>query len=162
MKLESIVLAAALLLPQVLYAEDAGSMLKAENLREKPFLDAKIQAALAAGEKVSIKRREGGWLLIDSPGGRGWVRMLSVKKGSKAEASSSGILQLASGRAGTGRVVATTGIRGLSEEDLKSAQFSPQELAKAESYAAGSSDARKFAAAGGLAAQHVGYLQGAK
>jgi len=71
-------------------------------------------------------------------------------------------MDVASGRAGTGKVVSTTGIRGLSAEDLKTAKFSEPEMKKLESYAVSQQDAQKFAKTGGLNAAKVAYLKGAK
>jgi hypothetical protein len=54
----------------------------------------------------------------------------------------------------------TTGIRGLSEEQLKNTKPNPQELQAAKRYAASPEEAQRFAAAGKLHAQHVEYLEG--
>jgi hypothetical protein len=90
--------------------------------------------------------------------------MLSVRKGKAARGGSdaSGLLGLASGRAGTGKVVATTGIRGLNEEELKAAKFDGKELERAESYATSKQAAAKFAAQGKLAARKFDYLPAPK
>jgi hypothetical protein len=109
---------------------------------------------------VDIVKREGGWLMIAKPI-KGWVRMLSIRRGSGTSApgaKASGLVSLASGRAGTGKVVSSTGIRGLNEEDLKNAKFNEAEIALAESYAAGKRDAEKFAAKARLKARQVTYL----
>ena len=64
--------------------------------------------------------------------------------------------------AGTGKVVSTTGIRGLSAEELQSAQFNETEIQKMESLAASTADAQRFAASGGLSSNNTAYLKGAK
>lgn len=145
-------------------AAESGTMLKADNLKAEPFRDAKTVATLATGDKVDILRKDGGWYRVKSAKGSGWVRMLSIRKGDAARGGSdaSGLLGLASGRAGTGKVVATTGIRGLNEEELKAAKFDGKELERAESYAATKSDAAKFAAQGKLAARKFDYLPAPK
>ena len=86
--------------------------------------------------------------------------MLSIRRGEarKGSGDAAGVLGLASGRAGTGHVVATTGIRGLSEEDLKAAKYNELELKKAESFGATQAEGRKFAAEGRLVARKVEYL----
>jgi D-arabinose 1-dehydrogenase-like Zn-dependent alcohol dehydrogenase len=86
--------------------------------------------------------------------------MLSVRRGEARKGSSdvAGIVGLASGRAGTGHVVATTGIRGLSEEELKAAEYNEAEVTKAESYSTTRAEARKFAANEKLVARKVEYL----
>ena len=140
-------------------AGEPGSALKADDIKAEPFRDAKTVGKLAAGAKVLIEKRDGGWLMISSPK-KGWVKMLSIRRGSSSTAGvrASGIVALASGRAGTGKVVSTTGVRGLNEEDLKNAKFDEKELALDESYAASKDDAVRFAAKAKLKARSVDYL----
>lgn len=139
-------------------------MLKADELKAEPFRDAKTLRPLAKGDKVDILKKEGGWFQVKAGKSGGWVRMLSVRKGATAKAGSdaSGLLNLASGRTGTGTVVATTGIRGLNEEELKSAQFNGKELQLAESYSVKKTDAQKFAKQGKLVARPFDYLPAAQ
>ncbi len=153
-------LAAFLLTTGTALAGEAGTALKADDLKAEPFRDAKRVGSLTAGDTVEILKKEGGWFQVKSVKGSGWVRMLSIRRGEarKGTVDAAGILGLASGRAGTGRVVATTGVRGLSEEDLKAAKFNEVELKKAESFATTQTDAQKFAANGKLVARKVEYL----
>lgn len=143
---------------------ESGTMLKADDIKTEPFRDAKTVATLASGDKVSILNKDGGWYQVKSTKGTGWVRMLSIRKGEAAKGgtSASGLLALGSGRAGTGKVVATTGIRGLNEEELKAAKFSEEEVKRAESYATDKQAAAKFAAAGKLVARKFDYLPAPK
>jgi hypothetical protein len=137
-----------------------GTVLKAEEIKREPFRDAKKVGSLATGDTVEILSQRGGWFQVKSAKGNGWVRMLSVRRG-EARKGSSGVgdvYGLATGRAGTGRVVATTGIRGLGEEDLKGAKYSEAELEHAESFATTRANARKFAAEGKLVPRTVEYL----
>jgi hypothetical protein len=141
-------------------ADETGSAIKADEIKAEPFRDADTVGSLAAGDKVTIIKRDGGWLMISGPKA-GWVRMLSVRRGTGASAPGtnvSGIVELASGRAGTGTVVSSTGIRGLNEEDLKKAKFNEKELKLAESFAVKKNEAEQFAAKAGLKARHVAYL----
>jgi hypothetical protein len=141
-------------------AADIGAMLKSDGLMKEPFRDAKVVGSLATGDKVEIQKTEGGWYQVKSPKGTGWVRMLSVRRGEarKGTVDVAGVLGLASGRAGTGRVVATTGIRGLSEEELKEAKFDEKELKKDESYGVSKAEAQKFALQGKLVSRKIDYL----
>src|SRR5512144_168373 len=109
-----------LLMQSAVLAGETGTALKADAMRKEPYGDAKTVATLAVGDKVDILKKSGGWLQVKSAKGKGWVRMLSVRRGDakKGSGDAAGLLGLASGRAGTGKVVATTGIRGLSEEEL--------------------------------------------
>lgn len=154
------ILLATLLLMPLAHAGDSGTMIKADTLKEEPFGDADIVAKLEVGEKVDILKKQGGWLKVKSAKSSGWVRMLSIRRGAagKSTVGASGLASLASGRAGTGKVVASTGIRGLNEEDLKAAKYDEAEVKQAESFATGRDDAKKFAAEGELEAQKVDYI----
>lgn len=148
------------LLAQTGTAVETGSAIKADEIKAEPFRDTKTVGSLAAGDKVTIVKRDGGWLMISAPK-KGWVRMLSIRRGTGTSApgtKASDIVALATGRAGTGKVVASTGIRGLNEEDLKKAQFNEKELKLAESFAVKKNDAEQFAAKAGLKARRVAYL----
>jgi len=149
--------------PPASTTNESGTALKADDIKAEPFNDAKTVGNLAPDDKVEILKREGGWLQINSKKAKGWVRMLSIRKGEAAKKSSAGgVLGLASGRAGTGKVVATTGIRGLNEEELKSAKFNEAEVQLAESYASSKPEAAGFAAQGKLAARPFAYLAAPK
>jgi uncharacterized protein YgiM (DUF1202 family) len=141
---------------------ETGTLLKAEQLKSEPFQDARALASLASGDKVQILQRQGGWFRVKASKSTGWVRMLSVRRGTAASASAAadagGLLALASGRAGTGKVVATTGIRGLDEEQLKAARYSESELALSDGYVTARADAANFAAAGKLGSRAIAYL----
>ncbi len=147
-------------------AAEAGIALKADSLRAEPYADAKTVGSFVKNEKVQILGKQGAWLKVKTAKSTGWVRLLSVKRGtSTANGSTSGALSVASGRAGTGQVVATTGVRGLSEQDLKSAEFSEAQISKLESHTLSASQGQQFADAGGLKAIKFNYLptpQGAK
>ncbi|MDD4910971.1 MAG: SH3 domain-containing protein [Sideroxydans sp.] len=141
-------------------AGEVGTMAKADALRAEPFSDAKTLKAFAAGEKLDILLKQGGWYKVKSGKLSGWVRMLSVSKGDakKGTSTASGLLALSSGRAGTGKVVATTGVRGLNDEELKAAKFDEAELKRAEANASSKADAAKFAKQGKLVARPFDYL----
>lgn len=153
-------IALTILLMYPAFAMENGTALKSDKIRSEPFGDATALATLAVGDKVEILRRVGGWLSIRSAKGSGWVRMLSIRKGAagKGGGEVAGVLSIASGRAGTGKVVSTTGIRGLNEEELKSAKFNADELKLAESFATTRADAYGFAKTGELKSQKFDYL----
>jgi len=62
------------------------------------------------------------------------------------------VLALASGRSGTGQVVSTTGVRGLSEQDLKNAKFDEGQIKQMEANTVSAQQAQQFAKSGGLKA----------
>lgn len=150
----------ALLLPALALAE-TGTALKADKLRVEPYADARTTGTLARGDKLEILSKQGGWLKVKTAKGSGWVRLLSVRRGggtASGTAQAKGVLDLASGRAGTGKVVAATGVRGLSAEELKSAQFNEAEVIKLESHTQTAAQGRKFAVGGGLKAVEFAYV----
>jgi len=154
--------------PILAMSGEAGTALKADTLRATPFADAKSVGTLSKNDAVDIVAKKGAWLQVTtqkSTGKKntGWVRLLSVKRGGASSSNQvKGLADVASGRAGTGKVVSTTGIRGLSAEELKSAQFNETEMKKLEGYTLTPSDGQKFAKAGGLTATKLPYFTGAK
>ncbi len=136
-------------------ARESGVALKPADIRPEPFRDAVPTGSLEPGDEVDILDRAGGWYRVNVDDNSGWVRMLSIRRGKPRTAALDveGILSLASGRAGTGHVVATTGIRGLSEEDLKMAEFDEMDLEALESFVVTPTQARDFAAKGNLVAR---------
>ena len=149
--------------PISVVAGEAGTALKADTLRGTPFADAKSVGTLNKNEAVDILAKKGAWLQLKTNKSTGWVRLLSVKRGGVSSGNQvKGLADVASGRAGTGKVVSTTGIRGLSAEELKTAQFNETEMKKLESYTLTPSEGQKFATAGGLTASKIPYLTGAQ
>jgi len=137
-------------------AAQYGTLRKAESLRAKPYIDAKAVMTLPAGAKVELLDRQGAWYRVKSGRKTGWVRMLNVatvasKPAAMAKAP-------ATGRAGTGAVVATTGVRALNAGELATAVRNDTELARLDSYAVTETDAARFAAQGKLKAIKLDYL----
>jgi hypothetical protein len=154
LKLKTIFIAACML--PALYgsaalAAEAGTALKNDTLRKEPFADAKTAGSFKRGESLQILKKQGAWLQVKTTKTTGWVRLLSVKRGTTTAGNqTAGVLAAASGRAGTGQVVSTTGVRGLSEQELKAAKFNESEIKTMESYTLSADDGRSFANAGKL------------
>jgi hypothetical protein len=147
--------------PISLAATESGTALKADTLRAQPFADAKSSGALIKNEPLEIISKKGAWLQVKTKKSTGWVRLLSVKRASTGNALK-GTVAVATGRAGTGKVVSTTGIRGLSAEEIQAAQFNEAEMKKMESLAVSKAEAQKFASSGGLSSNQTAYLKGVK
>lgn len=148
------------LLAMPAFAAETGSVIRTDGIKVEPFRDAKTIATLTVGDKVEIVKKKGGWLQIKSTKGKGWVHMLNVRKGGTRKDSGDigGLLGMVSGRAGTGKVVGTTGIRGLDEVELQSAKYNETELNLVESYAISRAEAQMFAIQGKLVARKFDYL----
>jgi len=154
-------LVAALLLAGNAYAQEQGTAVKQDDIKAEPFKDAKTLGAVKKGEVVTILKKQAGWMQIKAASGSGWVRVLSVRKGAGGAGAASelaGVAGVATGRAGTGQVVSTTGVRGLDDQDLKSAQFNEEEVRKAEAAAVPAEEAKSFAAEGALSDRQVSWL----
>lgn len=140
-----------------------GTLLKASELKEKPFIDAKTLATLPAQSPVSILERNGGWFRVQAAAQSGWVRMLNVKvtEGAQNLGSGTDLTQaatLATGRAGSGNIVSTSGLRGLSEEELSNAQPDYAQFDKLNSYGVDKAAASSYAKSHGLSSRSVPYL----
>jgi hypothetical protein len=166
LKLKAIFIAACML--PTLYgsaalAAEAGTALKNDTLRKEPYADAKTAGSFSRGENLEILKKQGAWLQVKTKKSTGWVRLLSVKRGTTTAGNqTAGVLAAASGRAGTGQVVSTTGVRGLSEQELKAAKFNETEIKTMESYTLSADDGRNFANAGKLKSIAFANLKAAK
>ena len=153
-------LLALLLLSMTGMAADMGTALKDDNVRAEPYADAKMTGKFIRGDKLEILSKQGAWLKIKTSSNTGWVRLLPVKRGSSTSSGNQtkGVLDVASGRAGTGQVVATTGVRGLSEEELKGAKFNEAEVKTLEGYIQSAAQGQQFASSGDLKTVKFAYL----
>jgi len=143
-------------------APTPGTVVRATELKDKPAAEAKTLKQLAAKSAVTIVDRQGGWLRVTVQGQQGWVRLLHVStqpagagggKANDLEAAK----RIATGRAGGGNIVATSGIRGLNEEQLRTAAANPAELKRLDGYAATEAQASDYARKHGLAPRRVAF-----
>jgi len=142
-------------------AADTGYVLKATDLKLKPFLDAETLVRLPERTAVEIVAREGPWMLVKADGKQGYVRMLQVRLAmsdmvlARAPAASRPA-PTAVRPAGTSPIV-TTGVRGFDEEGLKNAEPDPAAFARMVSYAATKDQAQQFAQRSPLGARALPY-----
>ncbi|GAB4512261.1 MAG: hypothetical protein Tsb0026_16060 [Sulfuricaulis sp.] len=135
---------------------ETGTTRTAVDLKATPHSDAKGAGQLAANTTVDILERRGGWLRISASGKTGWAKLHQVRAGEGPEAKKSGeglaILKNVgqTGRSGSQGIVATTGIRGMSAEELKNAKPDPAAVKTVEGYRVNASQAREYAKAVGL------------
>lgn len=143
-------------------AGDSAYAVRDTNLKSKPYSDAETISQLAANTRVEVLLRKSSWTQVKVDGKTGWVKMLSLRLGESSSQKGRGDSGMASlfnvASTGTSGSTVTTGVRGLSEEQLKNTHANPQELAAAQAYAVGRSEARKFAQAGKLSAHKMDYL----
>jgi SH3-like domain-containing protein len=139
-----------------------GVMLRDDEMRSGASATSSPVERVAKGAAVEIVGRHGGWIRIQSAGKTGWVRLLSVRGGvseqTNALEEAKGVLGLGQRQSEPNKVVATAGLRGLNEEDLKTAHFDPGQLQKLDGWAVSEDEARRFADEAGLAHRSVAYL----
>lgn len=142
------------------FAASSGVLIKNETLYAKPAVRSAAVGKVARGTPVTVVTRQGGWVEVTSGRTRGWVRMFSVRSsvggGANAASELAGLAQ--AGQRRPGNIVATAGVRGLNEEDLKTAKYSARGIQELASYAVSAGTARQFAGKAGLVSQHVTLL----
>jgi len=150
------------------HAKEVGTTRVAITLMAGPYSDAKQAGQLPSNTAVEILERRGGWMRISGRGKAGWAKLYQVRTGTGPEAQKSGeslaILRNIgqTGRSGSQGIVATTGIRGLSAEDLKTANPNPQAVEAMNAYRANDNTARQYALSVGLKEKNVPFLSQGK
>ena len=160
--------ALALALAPFAWAEEQAFTNRATDLRERGANDAKVIATLPEKTEVKVLARAGGWTRVEAAGKSGFVNVFHLRFPTTVESKSGGGNPFSSVTSflGGGRqtekkaTIATTGIRGLSPEDLKTASPDAAALAKAHSYRADKPTAERFAREGKLSAVSVENPQG--
>ena len=130
-------------------AAAGGVLIKDEILYSKPAVRSASVGKVARGTPVTVVTRQGGW-----------VRMFSVRGsaggGGNAASDLAGLAQ--AGQRRPGNIVATAGVRGLNEEELKTAKYSERGIQDLTSYSISAGAARQFAGQARLTRQAVAYL----
>ncbi len=142
---------------------------RSTELQEQSQSDAATLATLPANTRVDVLRRSGAWSEVKTAEGQtGWVRMMSLKLGSDSAAPAAGksgsgnpaqalSSLLASGRT-SNTATTTTGVKGLTTEDLQNAKANPAEVQKLQKFASGKDVAQAFAQRSSLEPVKVDYL----
>lgn len=148
------------------FAQEVAFAARASELKEQASADSRTVSSLAEGAELKVLQRSGGWARVEARGQGGWVRVFHLRFPVAAQAGGqnaveSGLSSLTSvfgSRSATKpTTLATTGIRGLSPEDLKNATPDPAALRQVQSYRADKASAERFAREGKLAASNVSY-----
>ncbi|MEQ1813117.1 MAG: hypothetical protein ABL860_01510 [Candidatus Nitrotoga sp.] len=129
-------------------------------LKARPFSDAVTLARLEQRTKVEVIGRRSSWRQVQVDGKAGWVKMLSLKfNHADRKTGDTGLATLfnVATTGSTGSSV-TTGVRGLSEDDLKNTKPNPKALEVMDTYSVSKSEAQQFAKVGKLSPQSMGYI----
>lgn len=146
---------------------DPAHVIRATELKDKPFSDAATLMPLAENAPVDVLAREGGWYRVKVKNAEGWVRMTALRLGDgSAKPGNSGVgsaLQfLSTGRSGSSGVTVATGVRGLDASDISNATPDPKAVASLDRLAVKPGDARRYAAEAKLQARKIAYLKDPK
>jgi hypothetical protein len=163
----SLLMAVLALLPLLVQAQEQAFTNRATELKDRGGAEAKTVASLPENTSVKVVSRAGGWTKVEAGSQSGWVRAFHLRFPAVVQSSASGggmsslTSALGFGRQKTQQAtIATTGIRGLSPEDLKNANPDPEALRRMQSYRADRPAAERFARDGKLAAVQVDYPEG--
>ena len=138
---------------------------RSTELKDRAANDARTLATLSENTGVKVLERGGGWTRVEAGGQQGWVRVFHLRFPVVAHAGQAGGGALGSitSALGFGRErekganIATTGIRGLSTEELKNASPDNEALRRMQSYRADAASAERFAREGKLAESRIDY-----
>lgn len=152
-----------LLLASTAALAEPGSVTRATDLKERPFLDAATIARIAADSKVDIQSRQGAWAQIRTGDGKsGWLKVLNLRSAAASNGGSGlgGVGQLLNvARTGSSGSTVTTGVKGLSAEQIKNARPNPQEVARMKSFGINAQEAQRFAKTSQLQPQTVAAIE---
>jgi len=133
------------------------TLIRAADLKTQAFIDAASVASLPADAALTVLENKGGWSKVRTADGKtGWVRLLNVRVAAAASPAG-GTLAAIGGvvRTGTTKGAATTGVKGLSREDIARSQPNPREVAKLETFRSKPAQINKFASVRKLSARDV-------
>jgi hypothetical protein len=163
------ILFVGLLLASAAWAQEQAFTNRATELKDIGSPSGKTLVSLPGDTPVKVISRGGGWTKVEANGQQGWVNVFHLRFPATIEKSSSsnplaGVAGLFGGgnRDSQKATIATTGIRGLSPEDLKNANPDPAALAKAQGYRADKPTAERFAKDGKLQTASVDYNEGGR
>jgi hypothetical protein len=161
----SALLTANLLVINLAYADSAHTI-RATELHAESQSDAATLASIPENTVLDVLQRRGAWSQVKAGAQTGWVRMLDlrfdVKPGTSSASGSSNPVSGLNGLLASGRTANsgtdTTGVRGMTEEDLNKAQANPAEFQKMQAYASDKNTAIAFGKRAKLAQSNVPYF----
>lgn len=141
-------------------AAETAYTVRATALKSKPYTDSATLEVLPEKRRVEIIVHKGSWYQVRMNGKTGWVRMLSLRLGEASQKTGDTGFRTLFNVASTGSSgsTITTGVRGLSEENLLNPHPNPKALQELHGFEVGKPEAQQFARAGKLEAEKMAYL----
>ena len=124
-------------------------------LRAEPTASGKVVKVLSEGTPVNVIGRKGFWINVEVSDSEGW---LSIKELSASKSGSK--MPINTGRQTKGNIVATSAARGLTAEDLTSANPDFDAFGQLTGLGVTAGDAEQFAKEGRLASRELAMLSG--
>lgn len=173
------ILVLSILLVAPLRADQEGIIVRTAPVHDKASYGSRRIGQIKAGTRVSITNRQGGWeeIFSEQEAIIGWVRSYQVREAESApviqDQSASDSRGFLAGLASfsrrassffksddrsTSSGTATIGVRGLSEEEIKTAQADFVEFEKMKQFASSRQRAAGFSRQGGLTAIKVPHI----
>ena len=154
-----------LLAANLAYADSAHTI-RATDLHAESQSDAATLASIPENTALDVLQRRGAWSQVKAGAQTGWVRMLDlrfdVKPGTANASGTSNPVGGLSGLLASGRTsnsgTDTTGVRGMTEEDLNKAQANPAEFQKTQANASDKNAAVAFGKRAKLKQSNVPYF----
>jgi hypothetical protein len=172
MNWRSFLLVSLLAMAPLAAADEQAFTNRATELRDRGSADGKVVASLPENTSVKVIARGGAWTRVEANGQSGWLSVFALRFPATVETGASsgggnalsGITSFFGGgrQASKPATIATTGIRGLSPEDLKNASPDNAALAKMQGYRADKPTAERFAREGKLASVSVDNPEGGR
>ena len=150
------------LLSGISHAKDEAFAVRATDVKDQPFSDAKTMSKLSENSKIEVVARKGSWMQITAPGINGWVKMLSLRFESRGPATSNDNSSLKSvynlAATGSSGSTVTTATRSLDDKKSAKTNANAQALANMRTFAVTKADAQKFAKLEKLNEQSLAYV----
>lgn len=149
-------------LSNVAFAKEEAFAVRATDVKEQPFSDAKTLAKLSENAKIEVLARKGSWMQVKATGVNGWVKMLSLRfenRGPVSTNDNSGLKSVYNlATTGSSGSTVTTATRSLDEKKFTKTNANPQALANMRGFAVSKADAQKFAKIEKLNEQTLAYV----